>query len=84
MTSTQLQQWVERLKTDASVQDKCKSAKTAEDIVSIAKGCGISITVESLKETGIDLSQEELEGVAGGNMNDCYTNTSLCCTAGPC
>ena len=36
------------------------------------------------QETGIDLSQEELEGVAGGNMKDCYTNTSLCCAAGPC
>jgi predicted ribosomally synthesized peptide with nif11-like leader len=47
--------------TDFAV--KFKDAKTAEDVVELAKSEGFEITVEDIKE----LRDSELENVAGGN-----------------
>ncbi|MFL0771057.1 MAG: Nif11-like leader peptide family RiPP precursor, partial [Prochlorococcus sp.] len=43
------------------------------DVVAIAKAAGFSITSEDLQEHRQDLSDDELESVAGGNLEDLYT-----------
>ena len=62
MSLEQLKAFLEKVKGDKSLQDKLKAAKTPEDIVGIAKEHGHEFTADKIAE----LSEEELEGVAGG------------------
>ena len=62
MSEEQLNAFLERVKADTSLQAKLKAAKTPEDVVSIAKEHGHEFTADKFTE----LSEEELEGVAGG------------------
>jgi predicted ribosomally synthesized peptide with nif11-like leader len=66
MSEEQLKAFLAKAKDDQSIQDKLKAAKTPEDVVGIAKEHGHEFTADKLTE----LSEEELEGVAGGG---CYT-----------
>ena len=62
MSEEQLKAFLEKVKGDKSLQDKLKAVKTPEDVVGIAKEHGHEFTADKLAE----LSEEELEGVAGG------------------
>ena len=62
MSEDQLKAFLEKVKGDKSLQDKLKAVKTPEDVVGIAKEHGHEFTADKLAE----LSEEELEGVAGG------------------
>ena len=62
MSEEQLKTFLAKAKDDQSIQDKLKAAKTPEDVVSIAKEHGHEFTADKFTE----LSEEELEGVAGG------------------
>ena len=62
MSEEQLKPFLEKVKGDSSLQDKLKAAKSPEDVVSIAKEHGHEFTADKITE----LSEEELEGVAGG------------------
>ncbi len=62
MSLEQLKAFLEKVKGDTSLQEKLKAAKTPEDVVGIAKGHGHEFTADKITE----LSEEELEGVAGG------------------
>ena len=67
MSEEQLKAFLEKVKGDTSLQEKLKAASDADAVVSIAKGAGFSISVEDLKNAqSREISQEELEGVAGG------------------
>ena len=59
----QLKTLIAKAKEDQSIQYKLTSAKTSEDVVGIAKGHGHEFTSEDMTQ----LSDEELEGVAGGD-----------------
>ena len=75
MSEDQLKAFVEKVKGDTSLQEKLKAASDADAVVSIAKEEGFSISIDDIKaqllelsdEAGdVELSDEELEGVAGG------------------
>ena len=62
MSLEQLKAFLEKVKGDPSLQEKLKASKTSEDVVSMAKEHGHEFTADKITE----LSEEELEGVAGG------------------
>ena len=62
MSEEQLKAFIAKAKDDQSIQDKLKAAKSPEDVVAIAKEHGHEFTADKITE----LSEEELEGVAGG------------------
>ncbi len=62
MSEEQLKAFIAKANDDQSIQDKLKAAKTPEDVVGIAKEHGHEFTAKHLTQ----LSEEELEGVAGG------------------
>ena len=66
MSKEQLKAFLEKVKGDTSLQDRLKAAKSQDDVVSIAKDAGFMITAEELKNAQAEVSDEELEGVAGG------------------
>ena len=62
MSEEQLKAFIAKAKNDQSIQEKLKAAKSPKDIVAIAKDHGHEFTADKITE----LSEEELEGVAGG------------------
>jgi predicted ribosomally synthesized peptide with nif11-like leader len=71
MSEEQLKAFLEAVKADAGLQEKLKAAADADAVVTIAKAAGFIISAEELKKVkaptqAVELSDEELEGVAGG------------------
>ena len=67
MSEEQLKAFLEKVKADTSLQEKLKAASDADAVVAIAKEAGFSISADDLKNAQVtELSDEELEGVAGG------------------
>ncbi len=64
MSEEQLKAFIEKVKADASLQEQLKAE--GADPVAIAKAAGFVITKEDLKSHRQTLSDDELEGVAGG------------------
>ena len=84
MSEEQLKAFLEKVKADASLQEKLKAAVDANAVASIAKEAGFMISVDDLKNAQpTELSEDELEGVAGGigtfRVGDCsFLNPWLC------
>ena len=68
MSEEQLKAFLEKVKTDTNLQEKLKAAGDADAVVAIAKEAGFSISADDLKNAQSELSDEELEGVAGGGF----------------
>ena len=69
MLEEQFKAFLEKVQSDTSLQEKLKAAADANAFVDIAKDAGFSISADDLKNAQsaiTDLSDEELEGVAGG------------------
>ena len=69
MSEEQLKAFLEKVKTDTSLQEKLNGAASPEAAIEIAKEAGFSITTEdiqSMRSATVELSDEELEGAAGG------------------
>ena len=66
MSEEQLKAFLEAVKADAGLQEKLKAAKDVDAVVEIAKAAGFVISVEELKKSQAEISDEELEGVHGG------------------
>ena len=69
MSEEQLQAFLEKVKADTSLQEKLKAAASPEAAIEIAKEAGFAITAEdiqSMQSATVELSDEELEGAAGG------------------
>ena len=67
MSEEQLKAFLEKVKTDASLQEKLKAATTSEDAIEIAKETGFAITAEDIQSMqSATVSDGELEGAAGG------------------
>ena len=76
MSEEQLKAFLEKVKADTSLQEKLKAAADNDAVVAIAKEAGFSISADELGnaqsenlELEVELSEEELEGVAGGVLN---------------
>ena len=74
MSEEQLKAFLEKVKADTSFQEKLKAAADADAVVAIAKDAGFSISADDLKKAQSEISDEELEGAAGGT----YTVITLC------
>jgi len=67
MSEEQLKAFLEVVKADAGLQEKLKAAGDADAVVAIAKAAGFVISAEELKNRSqAEISEGELEGVAGG------------------
>ena len=78
MSEEQLKAFIAKAQADTSLQEQLK-AKGA-DPVAIAKAAGFSITTEDLNTHRENLSDEELEGVAGG----AYCSKTICVSLFSC
>ena len=67
MSEEQLKAFLEKVKADTSLQEKLKAAADANAVVEIAKEAGFTISADDLTKAVSEISDEELEGVAGGN-----------------
>jgi predicted ribosomally synthesized peptide with nif11-like leader len=73
MSEEQLKAFLKKVKTDTSLQEKLKGAADADAAITIAKEAGFNISSDDLKNAqSTELSEEELEGVAGG----CQVNSA--------
>ena len=66
MSEEQLKAFLEKLKDDSSLQEKLKAAGDSDAVLAIAQEAGFSISADVLKKAQSEISDEELEGVAGG------------------
>ena len=70
MSEEQLKAFWEAVQADAGLQEKLKAAADADAVVSIAKDSGFVISAEDLQKA--QLSEEKLEGMAGGACPFCF------------
>ena len=84
MSEEQLKAFLEKVKADTSLQEKLKAAADATKpkaadanaVAAIAKEAGFSISADDLKKAqAIEISEEELEGVAGGILHTTLVTT---------
>ena len=69
MSEEQLKAFQAAVKADEGLQAKLKAAGDADAVVAIAKAAGFLISAEELQMSHAEISEEELEGVAGGWNN---------------
>ena len=74
MSEEQLKAFIEKVKADTSLQEKLKAASDADAVVAIAKEAGFSISADDVRTS---ISDEELEGAAGGGY-DCTREDWSC------
>ena len=67
MSLEQLKAFLEKVKGDSNLQENLKAAKSPEAVVAIAKEHGHEFTSDKINQ----ISEEELEGVAGGTSVWC-------------
>ena len=73
MSEEQLKAFLEKVKADTSLQEKLKAAADANAVAAIAKEAGFSISADDITKAQSELSEEELEGVAGGGCFNILT-----------
>ena len=73
MSEEQLKAFQAAVKADAGLQEKLKTAGDAVALVAIAKAAGFLISSEELQRAQAEISEDELEGVAGGRYRDKVT-----------
>jgi predicted ribosomally synthesized peptide with nif11-like leader len=71
---------MEAVKADAGLQEKLNAAADADAVVAIAKVAGFVISAEELQRAQAEISEEDLEKVAGGGWltGDGCTNSCRC------
>ena len=82
MSEEQLKAFLEKVKGDTTLQEKLKAAADSDAVLAIAKEAGFSISADDLKNAQSEVSDEELEGVAGGGCGKTRRNSS-CRSARP-
>ena len=69
MSEEQLKAFLEKIKADTSLQEKLQAAADIDAALAIAKEAGFSISADDLKKARSEISEEELEGVAGAQYS---------------
>ena len=67
MSEELLKVFLEKVKGDTSLQEKLKGVSDANAVAAITKEAGFMISADDLTKAQSELSDEELEGVAGGS-----------------
>ena len=79
MSEEQLKAFLEKVKSDTELQEKLKASASPEAAIEIAKETGFAITTEDIQTMqSATVSDEELEGAAGGQNTNPYV-----CETGP-
>ena len=78
MSEEQLKAFLEAVKADTGLQEQLKAAADADAVVAIAKAKGFLISADDLKNAQSGLSDEELEGMAGGGAGICNLWSGFC------
>ncbi len=68
MSEEQFKAFLEKVEGDTSLQEQLNGAADSDAVVEIAKAAGFAITSEDIQSMPevVELSDEELESVAGG------------------
>lgn len=66
MSQDQLKAFLKAANADTALREKLKTAADADAVISIGKAMGFVISAEDLTNAPAELSDEELESVAGG------------------
>ena len=66
MTEEQLKAFQEAVNADFGLQEQLKAAGDNDAVMAIAKAAGFVILADELQRAQAEISEEELEGVAGG------------------
>ena len=74
MSEEQLKAFIAKVQEDSSLQEQLKAE--GADVVAIAKAAGFTITTEDLNSHRQNLTDDELEGAAGGG--DCSPGSCGC------
>jgi predicted ribosomally synthesized peptide with nif11-like leader len=82
MSEDQLKAFLEAVKSDPTLQDRLKTATGPEVVVAIAKDAGFFISPDDIQRAKTELSEEELEGVAGGGDPNCVGGNTYYCLGG--
>ena len=77
MSEEQLKAFLEAVKADTGLQEKLNAAADADAVMAIAKEVGFMISVDELHRDQAELTDEELEGVAGGGLRNCLNSAGL-------
>ena len=77
MSEEQLKAFLEKVQGDISLQEKLKASADANTVAAIAKEAGFMISVDDLAKAQSDLSDEELEVLAGGAKTPATAVTCL-------
>ncbi|WP_413351858.1 Nif11-like leader peptide family natural product precursor [Prochlorococcus sp. MIT 1227] len=77
MSEEQLKAFIAKVQADTSLQEQLKAE--GADVVAIAQSAGFAITTEDLNTQRQTLSDDELEGMAGGRVAAALTEN--CATA---
>ena len=83
MSEEQLNAFLEKVKSDTELQEKLKAAASPEAAIEIAKEAGFLITAEDIQSMPLsneELSDSELEGVAGGRPPGSGSWMGRCCS----
>ena len=80
MSEEQLKAFIAKIQADPSLQEQLKAE--GADVVAIAKAAGFSITTEDLNSHRQGVSDDELEGAAGGSrgFNCTFCHCRACTT----
>ena len=78
MSEEQLKAFMEKVKGDTSLQEKLKAAADTNAVAAIAKEAGFMISADDLAKAQSELSEAELERVAGsgGTISFMFTQPS--------
>ena len=68
MSEEQLKAFLAKVKTDTSLQEKLKAAADSDAVLEIAKDAGFCISADNLHKAQFEVSEQELEDVAGGEI----------------
>ena len=69
MSEEQFKAFLQKVKDDSSLQEKLKASADANAVAAIAKEAGFSISADVLAKAQSELSEDELEDVAGGTYS---------------
>ena len=76
MSEEQLKAFIAKVQADTSLQEQLKVE--GADVVAIAKAAGFSITTEDLNTHRQNLSEKDLENVAGGCGRQTLESAGTC------
>ena len=75
MSVERLNAFLEKVKDDTSLQEKLKGASDADAVAAIAENAGYKISSEVIEKSMSELTDKELEGLAGGVINQSQNST---------